>query len=304
MASGVAPVFNPFTLTLIQLGSTGPDKAVNLQHAHEMVMKAAKSGSGTKPQVVVLPECFNSPYGYVHFPTYAENIGYTPGEEYDIQASVSESVKMLSSAAKEAGVWLIGGSIPERDEETDKVYNTCTVYSPTGALVALHRKVHLFDIDIPGKITFKESETLTGGETTNYFDTEFARIGLGICYDVRFQELAMISARQGCHVVVYPGAFNLTTGPLHWELLQRARAVDNQIFFSMCSPARDMTAGYHAWGHSMVVDPYGKVLVEADETEMIVHANIDPEPLQSVRSGIPVTKQRRFDVYPDVNADK
>lgn len=125
MASKAAPVFNPFTLTLVQLGNVGSDKAVNLQHAREMVMKAAKSGSGMKPQVVVLPvggqfsspdissyslqECFNSPYGYVHFPTYAENIGYTPGKEYDVQASVSESVKMLSSAAKEAGVWLIGG---------------------------------------------------------------------------------------------------------------------------------------------------------------------------------------------------
>ncbi|OJA19743.1 hypothetical protein AZE42_01519 [Rhizopogon vesiculosus] len=338
MTSCVAPVFNPFTLTLVQLGSTGSDKAANLQHAHEMVMKAAKSGSGTKPQVIVLPECFNSPYGYVHFPTYAENIGYTPGEEYDIQTSVSESVKMLSSAAKEAGVWLVGGSIPERDEETNKVYNTCTVYSPTGALVALHRKVHLFDIDIPGKITFKVRHfypalalpalIVSAGERDAHWrrynklfrhwyeprrlialhsikhSPEFARIGLGICYDVRFQELAMISARQGCHVVVYPGAFNLTTGPLHWELLQRARAVDNQIFFSMCSPARDMTAGYHAWGHSMVVDPYGKVLVEADESEMIVHANIDPEPLQSVRAGIPVTKQRRFDVYPNVSAGK
>jgi omega-amidase len=170
MASVTPPVFKPFTLTLIQLGSIGSDKASNLQHAREMVMKAAKDNSD-KPQIVVLPECFNSPYGFVHFPTYAENIGYTAGKDYDIQASVSESVKMLSSTAKEAGIWLIGGSIPERDAETNKIYNTCTVYSPTGALVASHRKVHLFDIDIPGKITFKESETLTGGTTTNYFDT-------------------------------------------------------------------------------------------------------------------------------------
>ncbi|KAG2747474.1 carbon-nitrogen hydrolase [Suillus brevipes Sb2] len=302
MASVAAPVFKPFTLTLIQLGSIGSDKAANLQHAREMIAKAAKGNSDKKPQVVVLPECFNSPYGFVHFPAYAENIGHTAGKEYDIQASVSESVKMLSSAAKEEGIWLIGGSIPERDAETNNIYNTCTVYSPTGALVASHRKVHLFDIDIPGKITFKESETLTGGTTTNYFDTEFARIGLGLCYDVRFPELAMIAARRGCHAIVYPGAFNLTTGPLHWELLQRARANDNQVFFSMCSPARDMTAGYHAWGHSMVVDPYARVLAEADENEAILHVDIDPEPFHEVRAGIPVTKQRRFDVYPDVSA--
>jgi omega-amidase len=102
----------------------------------------------------------------------------------------------------------------------------------------------------------------------------FAKIGLGICYDIRFPELAMIAARQGCNVLVYPGAFNLTTGPLHWELLQRSRAVDNQVFVSMCSPARDLTAGYHAWGHSMVVDPMARVLSEAGEGEEIIYAEI------------------------------
>ncbi|KAI0050037.1 carbon-nitrogen hydrolase [Auriscalpium vulgare] len=208
---------------------------------------------------------------------------------------------MLSDAAKEEGVWLLGGSIPERDPADGKVYNTATVYSPAGELVATHRKVHLFDIDIPGKIKFKESETLTGGSSTNYFDTDFARIGLGICYDVRFPELAAIAARQGCQVLIYPGAFNTTTGPLHWELLQRSRAVDNQLYFSMVSPARDLTAGYHAWGHSMVVDPMGVKLVEAEDGEVILHTHIDPKPFHDARAGIPVTTQRRFDVYPDVS---
>jgi omega-amidase len=105
----------------------------------------------------------------------------------------------------------------------------------------------------------------------------------------------------GCHALIYPGAFNLTTGPLHWELLQRARAVDNQVFVSMCSPARDLTAGYHTWGHSMVVDPMGRILVEAEEGEEIIYARIEPDVLDSTRAGIPVTVQRRFDVYPDVS---
>ncbi|KAJ6547284.1 carbon-nitrogen hydrolase [Mycena capillaripes] len=292
----MASSLKPFRLALIQLGNVTANKPDNLKHAREMVLKAATSTK--KPDLIVLPECFNSPYGHVHFPVYAEKIGFT-GKPYNIAETESESVKMLSSVAKETKTWLIGGSIPERD--ADEVYNTCTVYNPDGDLVAMHRKVHLFDIDIPGKITFKESETLTGGSTTNFFDTEFARIGLGICYDVRFPELAMISARQGCHVLVYPGAFNMTTGPLHWELLQRARAVDNQVFFAMCSPARDLTAGYHAWGHSMVVDPMAKVLVEAEDAEDIVYADIDPAVMESARSGIPVTVQRRFDVYPDVS---
>ncbi|KAK7693057.1 hypothetical protein QCA50_002622 [Cerrena zonata] len=304
MAS-TAPTFKPFTLALIQLGQIGSDKTANLKHAREMILKAAKGPepSGPKPDLIALPECFNSPYGHVHFPTYAENIGYTAGQKYDVEKSESESVKMLSSAAKEAGVWLLGGSIPEKDSGDGNVYNTATVYSPTGELVASHRKVHLFDIDIPGKIKFKESETLTGGESINYFDTEFARIGFGICYDVRFPELAMINARRGCQVMIYPGAFNMTTGPLHWELLQRARAVDQQVYFSMCSPARDLTAGYHAWGHSMVVDPMGKILAEADTEEDIIYAKIDPTVFNEARSGIPVTTQRRFDVYPDVSKD-
>ncbi|KAF9050786.1 carbon-nitrogen hydrolase [Hymenopellis radicata] len=293
-----APVFKPFKLALIQLGNIGANKADNLKHAREKIVEAAKG----KPDLIVLPECFNSPYGHVHFPVYAEPIGFVPGKPYDTSATKSESVKMLSAVAKETGTWLIGGSIPEREEATDNVYNTCTVYNAEGELVVIHRKVHLFDIDIPGKIKFKESETLTGGKTTTFFDTPFARIGLGICYDIRFPELAMIAARSGCHMLIYPGAFNMTTGPLHWELLQRGRANDNQVFVSMCSPARDLTAGYHAWGHSMVVDPMGKILCEASEAEEIHYVDIDPKVMEDARSGIPVTTQRRFDVYPDVAA--
>ncbi|KAF8758603.1 putative oxidoreductase C terminal [Rhizoctonia solani] len=282
----------PFRLSLVQLGGTGDDKAANLEHAKEMVLKAAQPVDGKKTNLIVLPECFNSPYGHMHFPNYAETIGYKPGEAYDVSASKSESVKALSTMAKETGIWLLGGSIPERDEVDDP---------PKGELVAIHRKVHLFDIDIPGGITFKESETLTGGTKLTSFETEFGKIGLGICYDVRFPEMAMIAARKGCVAMLYPGAFNLTTGPLHWELLQRARAVDNQIYVAMCSPARDMSAGYHAWGHSMVVDPMGKVIATTEHEEAIIHADIDPEVIRKTRSGIPVTIQRRFDVYPDVS---
>ncbi|KAF8163029.1 carbon-nitrogen hydrolase [Crassisporium funariophilum] len=291
-----------FTLALIQLGRIGSNKPENLKHARDIIVKAAQGlNNAKKPDIIVLPECFNSPYGHTHFPVYAENIGFTPGISYDVASSQSESVKMLSAAAKATGTWLIGGSIPERDETDGKIYNTCTVYNPAGDLIAMHRKIHLFDIDIPGKITFKESETLTGGATISSFDTNFARIGLGICYDIRFPELAMIAARQGCHVLIYPGAFNMTTGPLHWELLQRSRAVDNQVFMSMCSPARDLNAGYHAWGHSMIVDPMGKVLAEAGEGEEIVYADIAANIIEETRAGIPVTVQRRFDVYKDVS---
>lgn len=299
--SDLAPNSRAFRLALIQMGGVTSDKAHNLSHARHLIRKAAQPPDGKKPEMIVLPECFNSPYGHVHFPNYAESIKYKPGDEYNVQKSESESVKMLSEAAREAGVWLIGGSIPERGEDGN-LYNTSTVYSPKGDLVATHRKVHLFDIDIPGKITFKESTTLTGGTSLTHIDTDYGRIGLGICYDIRFPEMAMIAARKGCIAMIYPGAFNLTTGPLHWELLQRARAVDNQIYVSMVSPARDMNAGYHAWGHSMVVDPMGKVIVTTEHEEAILYAEIDPEVIRETRAGIPVTVQRRFDVYSDVAA--
>ncbi|THG96825.1 hypothetical protein EW026_g5071 [Hermanssonia centrifuga] len=264
------PTFKQFTLALVQLGQVGSDKTANLKHAREIVLKAAQGDGDKKPSLVVLPECFNSPYGHVHFPVYAEKINYIHGQAYDIEASESESVKSLSSIAKEAGIWLLGGSIPEKAAD-GKLYNTATVYSPKGELIATHRK---------------ESETLTGGTSTNFFDTDFARIGLGICYDVRFPELTAIAARKGCHMCIYPGAFNLTTGPLHWELLQRVRAVDNQIFFSMCSPARDLSAAYHAWGHSMVIDPMAKVIAEAGHEEEILYADIGP--FLRLHSGLPI----------------
>ncbi|CAG7846502.1 Hydrolase C26A3.11 [Serendipita indica DSM 11827] len=289
----------PFRLALIQMGGVTADKTSNLAHARDLIHKAVNPQSGEKPGVVVLPECFNSPYGHVHFPKYAESVGFKKGETYDVSNSSSDSVKMLSQAAKDCGVWLIGGSIPEKGEDGN-LYNTATIYNPRGELVAIHRKIHLFDIDIPGKITFKESTTLTGGSELTHVDTDYGRIGVGICYDVRFPELAMIAARKGCIAMIYPGAFNLTTGPLHWELLQRARAVDNQIYVSMCSPARDMTAGYHAWGHSTVVDPMGAVIATTEHDEDIVYADIDPQKIAETRAGIPVTTQRRFDVYKDV----
>ncbi|GAA5805903.1 hypothetical protein HPULCUR_011429 [Helicostylum pulchrum] len=284
MSSILSPA-SPFKLALIQLGGVGADKAKNLVHTRDMILKAANNGA----QVVVLPECFNSPYGTNYFPQYAETL------------QDGESVAMLSAAAKEAKVYLIGGSIPEKEEASGNIYNTLTAYDPTGRMIAKHRKVHLFDIDVPGKIKFKESDILSQGDWLTHVNTKYGKIGVGICYDMRFPEMATIAARKGCLVMIYPGAFNLITGPLHWELLQRARAVDNQMYVAACSPARDLTANYHAWGHSTVVDPKGVVIATTEESETIVYADIDPEQVKEVRTNIPLYNQRRFDVYDDVS---
>lgn len=287
----------PVKLACVQLAS-GPDKAANLARAADKVREAAATGA----KIVVLPECFNSPYGCDYFPGYAEALQPSPPTREQ-----SPSFHALSAMARDNGVYLVGGSIPELYTAPDApgqktYYNTSLVFSPTGALMATHRKVHLFDIDIPGKIKFKESDVLSPGDKVTVVELpEYGRVGVAICYDVRFPELAMIAARKGCFALVYPGAFNMTTGPLHWQLLARARAVDNQVYVVMCSPARDMTASYHAWGHSLVADPMAQVLVEADETETVVTAELDGAKIEEARKGIPLRHQRRFDVYPDVS---
>lgn len=299
----------PVKIACIQLAS-GADKATNLSHARDKVLEAASRGA----DIVVLPECFNSPYGCDYFPSYAEQLQPLPPPP-----DRSPSYAALSSAAREAGVYLVGGSIPElaagreaagegkwsedEQEERKTYYNTSLIFDREGKLLATHRKVHLFDIDIPGKIKFKESDVLSAGNKITLVDLpEYGKIAVAICYDIRFPELAMVAARRGAFAFVMPGAFNLTTGPLHWRLLGQARAMDNQIYVALCSPARDMSAKYNAWGHSMVVDPMAQVLVEAEERETIVYGEMDGDKIEETRKGIPLRDQRRFDVYPDVSA--
>ncbi|KDN35948.1 carbon-nitrogen hydrolase [Tilletiaria anomala UBC 951] len=343
-------------LALIQLGQNSLTKSLNLLRAREAVLRAAKEDGGA--DMVVLPECFNSPYGVNHFPTYAESLGglwekikkrlppaltrVPPGQEearwtidgvesskqdgkagaggpIDVSqiATQSESVKMLSEVAKEASVVLVGGSIPERDDVSGKLYNTSMVFDQEGRLISMFRKIHLFDINIPGKMVFKESETLTAGDRVTVFDCAFGRFGLAICYDMRFPELAQIAARLGAGAMLYPGAFNTTTGPRHWELLQRARATDNQIYVATCSPARPSEksttskdglhkivgsddGAYPTYGHSTIVDPWAQVVATTDEKEGIVKWTLDPKVVDEARSGIPIMTQRQFHVYPNV----
>ncbi|NXC75156.1 NIT2 amidase, partial [Anhinga anhinga] len=267
-----------FRLALIQLHVSAV-KSDNLQRACGLVREASAKGA----KVVALPECFNSPYGTKYFKQYAEKI---PGE----------STQKLSEVAKECSVYLVGGrSIPE--EDGGKLYNTCAVFGPDGAMLAKHRKVHLFDIDIPGKIQFKESETLSPGNSFSVFDTPYCKVGLGICYDIRFAEMAQVYGEKGCQLLIYPGAFNLTTGPAHWELLQRGRAVDNQVYVATVSPARDEKASYVAWGHSTVVNPWGEVIAKAGAEETVIYTDIDLTKLAEIRQQIPILNQKRWDLY-------
>lgn len=183
------------------------------------------------------------------------------------------------------------------------MYNTCVVLNTDGNIIAKHRKVHLFDIDIPGKITFKESDSLSSGNNITVVSTPWGPLGVGICYDIRFPEFAAVMRQKGCRWLIYPGAFNMTTGPLHWELLQRARAVDNQLFVLTCSPARNVE-GYMAYGYSMAVSPWGNILTKANENEQTVYCDLDFNEVETMRENIPCWKQKRNDIYEISGVDK
>jgi omega-amidase len=255
------------------------DKNANLRKAVSLIEKSAAGGA----DLIILPEMFNCPYDTEKFPEYAE----------DRKDSITLST--VSRAARKYGVHLIAGSIPESGGVN--VYNTSFIFNPKGDLMGAYRKLHLFDIDVPHGITFKESDTLTAGKEITVLETELCKLGVAICYDIRFPELLRIMALEGSELVVVPGAFNMTTGPSHWEPLIRSRAMDNQIFLAAASPARDENASYVAYGHSMVVDPWGDVLARAGIDEEIIYADLKSSRIEEVRSHLPLLKNRRLDLY-------
>ena len=252
------------------------DKEANLRKAEQMVKEVAHKGA----QLVMLPEMFQCPYANVYFPQYAEE-GH------------GQSFQRLSAMARDNRVTLVGGSIPElvRENSEERLYNTSYIIGPDGQLLGRHRKVHLFDVDVPGGIRFVESDTLTAGEDITVVDTPVGRIGVGICFDIRFAEMFRAMSCAGAQIICVPAAFNMTTGPAHWELSFRMRAVDNQCFLAGCSPARDVKGCYVAYGHSIVTAPWGNVVAQADETEQVVLAEIDLGEVERVRASLPIMKE-------------
>ena len=267
---------------IIKLGlcqmAVSQDKGENLRRAQAALEQAARQGA----QLAMLPEMFNCPYENPCFPVYGEPAG-------------GETWQFLSRMARELGLYLAGGSVPEL--EGGKVYNTCYFFSPEGEELARHRKVHLFDIDVPGGQRFKESDTLTAGDQITVVDTPLGKIGLAICFDIRFSELFRVMGARGAQIILVPAAFNMTTGPVHWELAFRSRAVDNQFFVAGCSPARDTGASYVAYGHSLVCNPWGTVVAQLDEKAGVQVAQLDLDDLARYRGQIPILSGRRTDLY-------
>lgn len=262
-------------LAQIQMHVTA-DKTANLRHAEELLHSVRGA------DMAILPEMFCCPYENSCFRAY--------GEEADGPAQ-----QALSALASELGIYIVGGSLPELAD--GNVYNTSYVYGRQGELLAKHRKAHLFDIDVTGGQRFRESDTLSPGNAITTFETEFGTMGLCICFDLRFEELARCMCLRGAKVIFVPAAFNMTTGPAHWELLLRQRAVDNQCFTVGTSPARDESASYVAWGNSMVCDPWGTVMHCCGAGEEVAVTELDMTRIDAVRRQLPILSARRTDVY-------
>lgn len=264
-------------IALIQM-KIGEDTEQNIRHAEELAKKASKEGA----DLLVLPEIFTCPYNSKLFPKYAFERG-------------SEPFERIRKIAKKNAAYLVAGSFPEREGE--HIYNSSFTFSPEGEELGRHRKIHLFDINVEGGQKFQESETLSAGKDVFLFDTPFARIGVLICYDIRFPEISRILVDKGAELIVVPAAFNMTTGPAHWELSFRARALDNQVFYCACAPARDESSGYVSYANSIVTTPWGEVQARLGSEEGILLAEIDFSLEKKVRRELPLLKHRRRDLY-------
>ena len=265
-------------ITICQM-NISTDKHVNLQKAESMIRKASLKNNS---DIIVLPEMFNCPYDYNYFSRFSETFQ-------------GETASMLSGIAKELNIYIIGGSIPEKDE--DRIYNTSFVFGKNGKMVARHRKIHLFDINIKNSISFKESRFITPGEDITVFKTDICTIGLAICYDMRFPELIRKMTLMGAELIIVPAAFNTITGPAHWHITARARALDNQVYFACASPARDTGSTYEAYGHSLIVDPWGSIMAEAGKEETLLNAELDLTEIERIREELPLLKHRKPDIY-------
>lgn len=240
-------------------------KERNLDRAESLVRQAAL----LHPDIVALPECFLFLASEKSTLPSAEDI---PGP----------SISRLGNICREHGFYMMAGSIAEKTQDPFRYRNTSALIAPDGSILAKYSKIHLFDIEIPGKVTNMESSHVIPGTEPVIADTDHGRVGLSICYDLRFPELFRVLALRGARVIFVPSAFAAFTGKDHWEILLRARAIENQVFIA--APAQ---CGWHqdkkCYGKSMIVDPWGSVLTAASDEESVIFADLDMGHLEDVR---------------------
>ena len=259
----------------VQMVST-PDVSANIATARRLVADAVAQGAG----LVLLPEYW--PLLGMHENdklAHAEITGAGPMQE------------AMADMAREHAIWLIGGTLPLVSAESGKVMNTTLVYRPDGALAARYDKIHLFSFS-RGKESYDESRTITAGAAIQSVETPFGRVGLSVCYDLRFPEL--YRALGDCALIVVPSAFTWTTGRAHWEILLRARAIENQCYVLAAAQGGTHLNGRRTWGHSMLVDPWGEPVAVLEEGEGVVIGTLDAEHVRAVRESLPALQHRRL----------
>ncbi len=263
----------------VQMNS-GAGKAENIEKAERLVARAAATGA----DVVVLPEKWNAIGSAETLRANAEPL------------EGGESVEAMRTWARRHSVTLVGGSVTEAREGREKLSNTCAVFDPSGETVAVYRKIHMFDVEVGGHV-YRESEAEEPGEETLVCDAEGWRLGLSVCYDLRFPELYRILALGGAELVTVPAAFTLYTGKDHWELLVRARAVENQCFVAAANEWGLHEGGKASYGRSLIVDPWGVVLAQAADEDAVVVAELDRAHLERIRASLPSLAHRRPGAY-------
>ena len=263
------------TVAAIQMVST-PDVAHNIARARELVAQAAGDGA----TLVSLPE-------------YWPIMGMQEGDKllHAEQQGSGPIQAFMAGAAREHGIWLIGGTLPLVSSDAAKVMNTTLVYTPDGDQVGRYDKIHLFGFN-KGIETYDEARTIVPGAAVGTFEAPFGRVGLSVCYDLRFPEL--YRAMGACALIVVPAAFTHTTGRAHWEVLLRARAIENQCYVLAAAQGGKHENGRHTFGHSMLIDPWGEVKAVLGEGEGVIAGVIDTAYLASVRESLPALLHRRL----------
>ena len=265
-----------FRVAALQMVST-PERERNLADAEGLIAQAAAEGA----QLVLLPEyfCF---------------MGYKDADKLAVREAYGDGPiqRFLADSARRHGLWLIGGTLPlavADPADTSRVLNTTLVFDPSGEPRARYDKIHLFNFE-KGAESFDEARTIRPGGEVRTFDAPFGRVGLSVCYDLRFPELYR---RMGdCALIVVPSAFTYTTGRAHWEMLLRARAVENQCYVLAAAQGGTHENGRRTWGHSMLIDPWGEIVAALDEGPGVVAGDIDRARIDEVRRSLPAWRHR------------
>jgi nitrilase len=262
-------------IAAVQMVST-PVVEENFAAARRLIADAARQGA----QLVLLPE-----YWPIMGMQEADKVAHA--EQFD----AGPIQKFMSEIAREHRIWLIGGTLPMAAQESDKVLNTMMVYNPDGEHVVRYDKIHLFSF-VKGEESYDEARTIVHGSKVATFEAPFGRVGLSVCYDLRFPEL--YRAMGDCTLIVMPAAFTYTTGKAHWEILLRARAIENQCYVLAAAQGGKHPNGRRTWGHSMLVDPWGEIKAVLPEGEGVVIGDIEAQHLQRVRESLPALKHRKL----------